>query len=64
MCLCAYFGLTEQELQVSSAEDAVVFDVAGQMDSAAAMDSCVHLHVRVDDVQVLLFILQHRRRNK
>lgn len=59
-CACSYFGLTEQELQVSSAQDAVVLDVAGQVHSAAAVDGRVHLHVRVDDVQVLLFILENK----
>lgn len=57
LSMCSYFGLPEQELQVSSAEDAVVLDVAGQVDRAAAMDGCVDLHVRVDDVQILLLIL-------
>jgi hypothetical protein len=51
-------GLPEEELQVSAAQDAVVLDVAGQVDGAGAVHGAVHLHVAVDEVQVLLLVLR------
>ena len=53
-----HLGLSEEELQVSAAQDAVVLDVAGEVHGAGAMHRAVHLHVAVDGVQVFLFVLE------
>lgn len=59
MCVWgAHLGLSEEELQVSAAQYPVVLDVAGEVYGAGAMHGAVHLHVAVDDVQVLLLVLQ------
>lgn len=59
--LLAHLCFSEQELQISSAEDAVVLDVAREVHGAGAVDGAVNFHVAVDDVQVFLFILEQRR---
>lgn len=48
--LVSNLGLSQQELQVSSAQDAVVLHVAGQVDCAGAVDCAVNFHVGVNNV--------------
>lgn len=57
-----HLGFSQQELQVSAAQDAVVLDVAGQIDGAGTVHRPVDLRVAVDDVQVPLLTLQQRKR--
>lgn len=57
-----HLGFSEEELQVSAAQNAVVLHVAGNVHSAAAVHGAVHLHVVVDGVQVFLFILKQKQR--
>lgn len=64
-----HLGLSEEELQVSAAQDAVVPDVAREVQGAGAVhgaahgavDGAVDLHVAVDDVEVFLFVLEQNR---
>lgn len=53
-------GLAQEELEVASAEDAVVLHVTRQVDRTGAVDCAMHFHVRMNDVQVFLFILKHK----
>lgn len=57
-----HLGLSQEELQVSSAQDAVVLHVAREVDGAGAVHGAVDLHVAVDEVQVFLLVLRHTRR--
>ncbi len=50
-------GFAQEELEVTSAQDAVVLHVGRQVDRTRAVDRAVHFHVRMNDVQVFLFIL-------
>lgn len=57
-----HLGFSEEELQVSAAQNAVVLYVAGNVHSAGAVHGAVHLHVVMDGVQVFLFILKQKQR--
>lgn len=57
-----HLGFSEEELQVSATQNAVVLHVAGNVHSAGAVHGAVHLHVVVDGVQVFLFILKQKQR--
>ncbi len=57
-----HLGFSEEELQVSAAQDAVVLDVAREVHGAGAVHGAVDLHVAVDDVKVFLFVLEQRER--
>lgn len=59
-----HLGFSQEELQVPPAEDAVVLDVAREVHGAGAVHGAVHLHVAVDDVQVLLLVLWQTQREK
>lgn len=52
-----HLGFSEEELQVSAAQDAVVLHVAWKVHGAGAVHGAVNLHVAVDDVEVFLLIL-------
>lgn len=57
-----YLGFSEEELQVSTTEDAVVFDVAGNVHCAGSVHGAMDLHVVVDCVQVFLSVLEQTGR--
>lgn len=57
-----YPGFSEEELQVSTTEDAVVFDVAGNVHCAGSVHGAMDLHVVVDCIQVFLFVLEQTGR--
>lgn len=57
-----HLGFSEEELQVSAAQDAVVLDVAREVHGAGAVHGAMDLHVAVDGVKVLLFVLEQTRR--
>lgn len=59
-----HFGFSEEELQVSATQDAVVLNVAREVHSAGAMHSAVNLHVAVDNVKVFLLVLEQTGREK
>lgn len=58
-----HLGFPEEELQVSAAQDAVVLDVAREVHGAGTVHGAMDLHVAVDGVQVLLFVLEQTGRN-
>lgn len=60
----SHLGFSQEELKVSAAQDAVVLDVAGQVDCAGAVYRPVDLHVAVDDVQVLPLVLESKHRGR
>lgn len=55
-----YLGFSKKKLQVSSTEDTMVFHVTGNILCAGAINSCMHFHVCVNNVQVDLLILKRR----
>lgn len=57
-----HLGFSEEELQVSATQNAVVLHVAGNVHRAGAVHGAVHLHVVVDGVQVFLLILKRKQR--
>lgn len=57
-----YLGLPQEELEVTAAEDAVVLHVIWQVDRAGPVDRTVHFHIRMNNVQVRLFVLEQRKR--
>lgn len=57
-----YLGFSKEELQVSTTEDAVVFDVAGNVHCAGSVHGAMDLHVVVDCLQVFHFVLEQTGR--
>jgi hypothetical protein len=56
--LGSYLGFPEKKLQVTSTENAMVFHVTGNVLGTGAINSGVHFHVRVNDIQVDFLILE------
>lgn len=54
----SHLCFSQEELQVSTAQNAVVLDVAREVNGAGAVHGAVNLHVAVNDVQVLLLVLK------
>lgn len=59
-----HLGFSEEELQVSAAQDAVVLDVAREVHGAGPVHSAVNLHVAVDNVKVFLLVLKQGEKKK
>lgn len=57
-------GFSEEELQVSATQNAMVLHIAGNVHSAGTVHSAVDLHVVVDGVQVFLFILKQKHKQR
>lgn len=56
--LGSYLRFPEKKLQVAPTENAVIFHVTGNVLCAGAVNSGMHFHVRVNDIQVDLLILE------
>lgn len=55
-----HLGFPQEELKVPATQDAVVFDVARQMDCTGTVHCGVDIHVAVDHIQVFLLVLSEK----
>lgn len=60
----SHLSFSQEELQVSAAQDAVVLDVVREIHGAGAVHRPVDFHVAMDDIQVLPLVLEQTQRTE
>lgn len=68
-CCCFFFAYqptylcpSQQELQIPATEDAMVFNIAGHVDSTCPVDSSMNFCIGMNDIQISFLILVRKHK--